>query len=70
MFQKYRRNKTLRIQIMTLAQAHIALLDTIAVLQLQAVNPRLAKSQRTIKQAELNGVRTALTQLQNINLNK
>jgi len=70
MFRKYRRNKTLQIQIMTLAQAHMALLDTIAVLQLQVVNPRIAKSQRTIKQAELNGVRTALTQLQNINLIK
>lgn len=70
MFRKYRRNKKLMIQIMTLAQAQMALLDTIAILQLQVVNPRIAKTQRTIKKAELNGVRTALTQLQNINLNK
>ena len=68
MFQKYRRNKELRIQITTLAQAHMALLDTIAILQLQALNPRNTKTQRTIKQAELNGVRTALTQLQHIEL--
>jgi hypothetical protein len=68
MFQKYRRNKQLRIQITTLAQAHMALLDTIAILQLQALNPRNTKTQRTIKQAELNGVRTALTQLQHIEL--
>lgn len=68
MFQKYRRNKQLRIQITTLAQAHMALLDTIAILQLQALNPRITKTQRTIKQAELNGVRTALTQLQHIEL--
>jgi hypothetical protein len=70
MFRKFRRNKKLTIQIMTLAQAQMALLDTIAMLQLQVVNPRTDKTQRTIKQAELNGVRTALTQLQNINLNK
>ena len=68
MFQKYRRKKQLRIQITTLAQAHMALLDTIAILQLQALNPRNTKTQRTIKQAELNGVRTALTQLQHIEL--
>jgi hypothetical protein len=68
MFHKYRRNKQLRIQITTLAQAHMALLDTIAILQLQALNPRNTKTQRTIKQAELNGVRTALTQLQHIEL--
>jgi hypothetical protein len=70
MFRKYRRNKKLMIQIMTLAQAQMALLDTIAILQLQVVNPRIAKTHRTIKQAELNGVRTALTQLQHLNLNK
>jgi len=68
MFRKYRRNKQLHIQITTLAQAHMALLDTIAILQLQALNPRNTKTQRTIKQAELNGVRTALTQLQHIEL--
>ena len=68
MFRKYRRNKTLQIQIMTLAKAHMALLDTIAILQLQALNPRNTKTQGTIKQAELNGVRTALTQLQHIEL--
>jgi hypothetical protein len=68
MFKKRRLSETHELQITTMAQAHMALLDTIAMLQLQALNPRNTKTQRTIKQAELNGVRTALTQLQHIEL--
>lgn len=53
-----------------MAKAQMALLDTIAQLQLQLVNGSLPKTQRTIKQAELNGIKNALNTLQHIELTK
>jgi hypothetical protein len=70
MFTKLRKNRKFTIQIMTMAKAQMALLDTIAQLQLQLVNGSLPKTQRTIKQAELNGIKNALNTLQHIELTK